>query len=112
MEPFQTESVERVQFSVSGEVLEYFVIAGPTPKDVLRIGERWAPFASVASWYMWRMLELPRVMARESAARSASRTVTPVTRPQEAAPVARPQEAAPGSGHTRQGPRSVDPGGA
>jgi len=26
----------RVQFSVSGEVLEYFVIAGPTPKDVIR----------------------------------------------------------------------------
>ena len=30
-----SESVERVQFSVPGEVLEYFVIAGPTPKDVL-----------------------------------------------------------------------------
>ncbi|KQR39085.1 alpha-xylosidase [Microbacterium sp. Leaf159] len=30
-----SESVERVQFSVAGEVLEYFVIAGPTPKDVL-----------------------------------------------------------------------------
>jgi alpha-D-xyloside xylohydrolase len=30
-----SESVERVQFSVTGEVLEYFVIAGPTPKDVL-----------------------------------------------------------------------------
>ena len=26
----------RVQFSVPGNVLEYFVIAGPTPKDVLR----------------------------------------------------------------------------
>ncbi len=30
-----SESVERVQFSVAGEELEYFVIAGPTPKDVL-----------------------------------------------------------------------------
>ncbi|GAA3011861.1 alpha-xylosidase [Microbacterium aurantiacum] len=30
-----SEAVERVQFSVSGEVLEYFVFAGPTPKDVL-----------------------------------------------------------------------------
>ncbi|MFZ8305239.1 alpha-xylosidase, partial [Staphylococcus aureus] len=30
-----SENVERVQFSVSGEALEYFVIAGPTPKDVL-----------------------------------------------------------------------------
>ena len=30
-----SEAVERVQFSVPGDVLEYFVIAGPTPKDVL-----------------------------------------------------------------------------
>ncbi len=30
-----SEAVERVQFSVPGEVLEYFVVAGPTPKDVL-----------------------------------------------------------------------------
>ncbi|MGC5170581.1 alpha-xylosidase [Microbacterium sp. DT81.1] len=30
-----SEAVERLQFSVPGEVLEYFVIAGPTPKDVL-----------------------------------------------------------------------------
>jgi alpha-D-xyloside xylohydrolase len=30
-----SESVERVQFSVAGEELEYFVIAGPTPKDIL-----------------------------------------------------------------------------
>jgi DNA-3-methyladenine glycosylase II len=29
----------------------------PTPKDVLRIGERWRPHASVASWYLWRSLE-------------------------------------------------------
>ena len=59
----------------------------PTPKDVLRIGERWAPFASVASWYMWRMLELPRVIARESAARSAARTARQAEAP--AKPVAR-----------------------
>jgi len=30
-----SEAVERLQFSVEGEELEYFVIAGPTPKDVL-----------------------------------------------------------------------------
>jgi DNA-3-methyladenine glycosylase II len=29
----------------------------PTPKEVLRIGERWRPHASVASWYLWRSLE-------------------------------------------------------
>ncbi len=30
-----SEKVERVQFSVPGEVLDYFVIYGPTPKEVL-----------------------------------------------------------------------------
>ena len=30
-----SEKVERVQFSVPGESLEYFVIYGPTPKDIL-----------------------------------------------------------------------------
>lgn len=30
-----SEKVERVQFSVSGETLEYFVIYGPTPKEIL-----------------------------------------------------------------------------
>lgn len=29
----------------------------PTPTEVLRIGERWRPYASVASWYLWRSLE-------------------------------------------------------
>ncbi len=31
-----SEAVERVQFSVAGEALEYYVIAGPTPEDVMR----------------------------------------------------------------------------
>jgi alpha-D-xyloside xylohydrolase len=30
-----SEAVERMQFSVAGEVLEYFVIAGPTPKKII-----------------------------------------------------------------------------
>lgn len=28
-----------------------------TPKDVLRIGAKWAPYSSVACWYLWRSLE-------------------------------------------------------
>lgn len=28
-----------------------------TPKDVLRIGDRWRPYASIASWYLWRSLD-------------------------------------------------------
>jgi alpha-D-xyloside xylohydrolase len=31
-----SERIERVQFSVPGEALDYFVIYGPTPKEVLR----------------------------------------------------------------------------
>ena len=26
----------------------------PTPKAVLRYGERWRPYRTVASWYLWR----------------------------------------------------------
>jgi DNA-3-methyladenine glycosylase II len=29
----------------------------PTPKDVVRIGEKWRPYASAASGYLWRSLE-------------------------------------------------------
>ena len=31
----------------------------PKPKELEAFGERWRPFRSVASWYMWRALELP-----------------------------------------------------
>ncbi|MBI3724054.1 DNA-3-methyladenine glycosylase 2 family protein [bacterium] len=30
----------------------------PTPKEVLARGERWRPFRTVASWYLWRASEL------------------------------------------------------
>jgi 3-methyladenine DNA glycosylase/8-oxoguanine DNA glycosylase len=32
----------------------------PTPAELLEHGERWRPFRSVASWYMWRALELAK----------------------------------------------------
>lgn len=28
-----------------------------TPKDVLRIGAKWSPYASIACWYLWRSLD-------------------------------------------------------
>ena len=31
----------------------------PKPKELIHYGERWKPFRSVASWYMWRVHELP-----------------------------------------------------
>lgn len=31
----------------------------PRPKELLAFGERWRPYRSVASWYLWRAVELP-----------------------------------------------------
>ncbi len=46
-----SEAVERVQFSVAGESLEYYVIAGPTPRDVLdRYTKLTGRPASVPAW--------------------------------------------------------------
>lgn len=30
----------------------------PTPKELLAYGERWRPYRTVASWYLWRATEL------------------------------------------------------
>ncbi|QJU54892.1 alpha-xylosidase [Herbiconiux sp. KACC 21604] len=46
-----SEAVERVQFSTAGEALEYFVIDGPTPKEVLaRYTELTGRPARVPAW--------------------------------------------------------------
>jgi DNA-3-methyladenine glycosylase II len=29
----------------------------PKPKQVAEIGAKWSPYASYASWYLWRSLE-------------------------------------------------------
>jgi DNA-3-methyladenine glycosylase II len=39
----------------------------PKPKELIHYGERWRPFRSVASWYMWRVHELPPETLREIA---------------------------------------------
>jgi 3-methyladenine DNA glycosylase/8-oxoguanine DNA glycosylase len=36
----------------------------PEPDAVIRRGERWRPYRSVASWYLWRAAELPRARSR------------------------------------------------
>ncbi|MDP1569448.1 MAG: DNA-3-methyladenine glycosylase [Vicinamibacterales bacterium] len=36
----------------------------PTPDRLLTLGEAWRPHRSVASWYLWRSLELPRASSR------------------------------------------------
>jgi DNA-3-methyladenine glycosylase II len=41
----------------------------PTPKQLRRYGERWMPYRSVASWYLWRAAE--KALHRRSSRRSA-----------------------------------------
>jgi 3-methyladenine DNA glycosylase/8-oxoguanine DNA glycosylase len=36
----------------------------PTPKDVATRAERWRPYRSIASWYLWRALDLPVPVAK------------------------------------------------
>jgi DNA-3-methyladenine glycosylase II len=33
----------------------------PTPAEMAPVGDRWRPHRTVASWYLWRSLELPNV---------------------------------------------------
>ncbi len=37
----------------------YGLPAMPSPAEAREIGARWAPYRSVASWYMWRAVETP-----------------------------------------------------
>ena len=37
----------------------------PKPKELIHYGERWKPFRSVASWYLWRVHELPSETLQE-----------------------------------------------
>jgi len=43
-----------------GFMLTYGTRQLPTAKELLEHGERWRPFRSVASWYMWRAVDLSR----------------------------------------------------
>ena len=41
-----------------GFALAYGLAESPKPKELTEYGERWRPYRSVASWYMWRAVEL------------------------------------------------------
>ena len=41
----------------NGMRIAYKLEASPTPKEAMVIGAPWAPYRSVGSWYMWRVLE-------------------------------------------------------
>lgn len=42
-----------------GFMRAYGLAEMPKPKELLAYGERWRPWRTVASWYMWRATELP-----------------------------------------------------
>jgi DNA-3-methyladenine glycosylase II len=43
-----------------GFSLAYRTQRMPTPKELACYGERWRPYRTVASWYMWRAVEVPQ----------------------------------------------------
>jgi len=60
----------------------------PKPKELLAFGERWRPYRTIASWYMWRSFERagykvtnkilpPRVRKKIAAAKSADLSASP-----------------------------------
>src|SRR6202521_4721310 len=58
----------------------------PKPKELLAFGERWRPYRTVASWYMWRAFERAgykttnKIRPAKVRKRRRKRTVTPTKR--------------------------------
>ena len=59
----------------------------PAPKELLAFGERWRPYRTVASWYMWRAFERAghaatnKIRRKRLTARKQRRTLTASRRP-------------------------------
>ena len=47
----------------------------PTKKQMLKLGQRWRPYRSVASWYFWRASELPEHKERTARKRAAEKKI-------------------------------------
>ncbi len=65
----------------------------PKPKELMAYGERWKPYRSVASWYMWRaaeMKDLPLAGAT-AAKRTAAKTTVVKRTAVKAKPAAKPK---------------------
>ena len=48
-----------------GYALTYRKRKIPRPQELLKFGERWRPYRTVASWYMWRAVQLAGSQARK-----------------------------------------------
>lgn len=47
----------------SGYRLAYGLDEMPKPRDLLALGERWRPYRTTASWYLWRAVDLAKAAA-------------------------------------------------
>jgi DNA-3-methyladenine glycosylase II len=36
----------------------------PTPKQLMKLGDKWRPYRSIAAWYFWRALDAPKKTSR------------------------------------------------
>ncbi len=52
-----------------GFMLTYGLSELPRPKELLAYGERWRPWRTVASWYLWRSLDVPNTPSSGRAAK-------------------------------------------
>lgn len=57
-----------------GYALTYGKRRIPKPKELLKFGERWRPYRTVASWYMWRAVELAGKNGRKLTKTTGKRT--------------------------------------
>lgn len=48
----------------SGFALVYGLKELPAPKEILAHGERWRPYRTVASWYLWRAVDLAKAKVK------------------------------------------------
>jgi DNA-3-methyladenine glycosylase II len=48
----------------SGFALVYGLKELPAPKEILAHGERWRPYRTTASWYLWRAVDLAKARAK------------------------------------------------
>lgn len=57
-----------------GWALTYRRKAIPKPKELAKFGERWRPYRTLASWYMWRAVQLAGKDARKITKKSVAAT--------------------------------------
>ena len=99
-----------------GVQLVYRLKRLPTPKEVLARGAIWSPFASVASWYLWRSLELKdetgTAGTRDTRSSATRRRLSTAKRPRANRPVKGRRKRAGSTGAVGKSRRPAKRGGA